>query len=77
MSILIPKDYHRIAANSNMNGTMTATAYFNKETRKLFITIELEGHESRSLGPFDPSFLDLICTMLNDVNEMKGRYYAV
>lgn len=77
MAILIPDGYHRIAANSNINGRMTVTTYFNKETRKLFLTIEHEGYESRSLGPFDPMFLDLLCTMLKDVNEMNGRYHAV
>jgi hypothetical protein len=77
MSIMIPNGYHRIAANSNANGTMIVTMYFNKEHRKLFLTIEQEGHEHRSLGPFDPSFLDILCTMLGDVHEMHGRYYAV
>jgi len=74
---LIPKGYYRVAENANLNGTVSFTAYANRQEGKLFLVLEGDEVDAVSFGPFNPAFLDLIVICLSDLESMKGKYYAV
>lgn len=69
-SQLIPKGYVPVAHSEKLKNI--ATIYYNKERRMFMFNVNRQ-----LLGPISLESIDVLMNTLNDVREMRGRYYPI